>query len=58
VFVEIIEKLCFLWCLFVRVLAASFVAVNSLCNFVMEILCASFDEIQESASKILARELV
>jgi hypothetical protein len=45
VFGEMAEKLRFLWCVFSRVLAPSFVAVDQLYDFVTEVLWASPNEI-------------
>ena len=55
VFLQIIEKLRFLFCVSSWFLAASFVAVNTFCDLVSEVLRASFDQTQESVPKTLVR---
>ena len=55
VYVRIIEKLRFLFCVFSWFLAIPFVAVNTFCHLVPEVLRTSFDQTQDSISKTLVR---
>jgi hypothetical protein len=54
-FVQMIEKLRFLFCVIFRFFADSFVAVDPFYDLVPEVLRASFDQIQDSFPKNLAR---
>lgn len=53
---EITGKFIFSSCLFMRVLATSFVAVYPRHDFFAEILFTSFDQAQDSVSEILAEK--